>query len=295
MQLAAAVHNAPPRTVPLSTKLVVLFGGPLGMIGWLLGGFGMIFAILFVGNADFASSFYFRGALESTQGTVIECVDTHASEGGSRHSHGTPIYAYHYTFFAIGNTYTNISYRTGRNLNEKHAVTVEFPTGHPEHSRIQGMRTAVFDPEVCFVLIFPAIGLGLAGYALCTGLKNISLLTNGEMASARCASKEITNMRVNRKTVYKVWFDFVDRTGAYQKTFMRTTEPESFEDGSFKTVLYDTARPSRSIILQSLNKITLNEQGQVNACDPGRALKALMPVIGAMAVVASCIYLRHLT
>jgi len=274
---------------------MILFGGPQALFGWLFGGFGMIFAVLFLGSADFASAIYFHGPLDTVTGKLTECVKTHSSEGGSKHSSGTPIYAFHYQFYANGNTYTNISYQTGRALNAPDSVTVEFPAGHPEHSRIRGMRCAVFGPEVSFVLIFPAIGLGVAGYSLLAGIKRVSLLRNGEIASARVSSKETTNMRVNRKTVYKVWFDFVDRTGSYQKASCRTTIPEEYEDGGFKYVFYDAANPTRSILLASISgTVTLNERGEIDAASTGKALRALAPVSAAIACTIGAFFLLHL-
>jgi hypothetical protein len=52
---------APPRPVPLSVRVVILFGGFMNQFGWLFVGFGLIFVWVFTLRADVTSWFYFRG------------------------------------------------------------------------------------------------------------------------------------------------------------------------------------------------------------------------------------------
>jgi hypothetical protein len=44
--------SRPPRAVPLSTRLVVLFGGVFSGVGWFFFAFGMIFAWIFADKGD---------------------------------------------------------------------------------------------------------------------------------------------------------------------------------------------------------------------------------------------------
>ncbi|MHC4335254.1 MAG: hypothetical protein ACYSUP_15040, partial [Planctomycetota bacterium] len=61
---------APPRPVPLSVRIVILFGGFMNQFGWLFVGFGLIFVWIFTLRADVTSWYYFRGQLAETTATV---------------------------------------------------------------------------------------------------------------------------------------------------------------------------------------------------------------------------------
>lgn len=65
--------SSPPRPVPLSTYLRVIFGGVLPQMGWLFFGFGMIFVWPFGGNDLAVALVHFSGPLEYTNGEVT-CV-----------------------------------------------------------------------------------------------------------------------------------------------------------------------------------------------------------------------------
>src|SRR5439155_19469836 len=134
--------------VPLLVRLRVLFGGPFSQFGWFFLGFGMIFFWLFVCWADLTSWQRFRGPLATAEGVVIASSDTHASEGGSKHSRGTPIYKNEFKFVVDDREYRGASYAVGTQLRPSRSVTVEYVPGKPEVARVRGMRTNVFGPAV---------------------------------------------------------------------------------------------------------------------------------------------------
>src|SRR5258706_7937427 len=175
--------SRPPRTVPWSTRLVVLFGGTFSGFGWIFFGFGMIFVWIFAGKGDYTSAFIMRGALETAPALVTGVQDTRFSEGGSKHSRGTSIYAYRYKFNTGGTDYEGTSYRLGQGRGrEGDETTVEFPAGKPRYSRLKGMRRAIFSPVVAMVFLFPVVGLTLVLPGVLQGRKNIRLLKDGEIA-----------------------------------------------------------------------------------------------------------------
>lgn len=295
MDIPASVISNPPRDVPASTQLVMMFGGMLSKFGWIFGGFGMIFLLLFASHADFSSWTEFHGALKTASGMIVSSEKTHASEGGGNHRRGNPIYAYHYRFSVNGTEYHGTAYATGGGPRNHQAVTVEFPAGKPDISRIQGMRRAMFGPEVGFVVIFPLIGLAIVLASLRTNFRNLTLLANGETAQARITGKEMTKTRVNGRMVYKVWFEFFDRTGASQKTFTRTNAPEKLAGRVFEELFYDANRPTRAILLHQLpGSVTLDERGQVKASGTGALWGALWAPALALAFMATAICLNKI-
>lgn len=295
MDLPSSIVSNPPREVPLSTRLVLLFGGPVAVLGWVFTGMGLMFAVVFAGNADLSSWRDFRGPLETAPGLITTSEETHASEGGGKHSRGTPIYERHFKFHAGGRDYEGTSYCTGGGLRDGQAVTVEFPAGRPDVSRIQGMRRALFGPAVAFVLTFPLIGFALAGGSLWMGRKNISLLIHGELAQARNTGKEATNSRVNNRTVYKMWFEFTDRTGELQKVSLRTSKPENLEGRVFEQLFYDVSQPTRCVLFHSLpGNVTFDERGGIKPCGFWRVARATWAPLLALVFFSVSLLLHRL-
>lgn len=282
--------SRPPRNLPLSTRLVVLFGSGTQSFGWLFFGFGMIFVFAFAGNADLTSFIEFRGKLETVTGIVSSEEKTRASEGGDDHTEGTPIYAYRYTFNLDEKNYEAVSYRTGSGARAGDTVTVEFPEGKPELSRIRGMRRAVFGPAVVLVCIFPIVGLMFITSGLWRGWRNTSLLVNGEMALGRLVKKQATNVQINGRTVFKLAFEFTDRAGQSRQAVAKTHIPERLEDDHFERLIYDAVNSDKTLLMDSLpGEQGLTASGEIKSCESGRVLAAVLPpAVTVIAIVAYC-------
>lgn len=266
MKLTMPVVNQPPRVVPLSTRITVLFGGGLARVGWFFFAFGMVFVWIFVGNADWSGPFLFHGKLETATASITSREKTTFSEGGNKHHRGTPIFANHYRFKLGGAEYTGVSYQVGTSAgaSEGGTVLVEFPKGNPTVSRIRGMRRAPFGLTVAFVFIFPAIGLALALASFWSGRKNVRLLVNGELAQGRLTDKSPTRTRVNNRTVFKMTFEFLDRNGQTRQAVAKTERPERLENNVFEPIFYDPQNPERVVLLDGLpGKQGFSEHGEL--------------------------------
>ena len=149
---------------------------------------------------------------------------TSFSEGGSEHTDGTPIYAHRYHFTYQGQSYEGVSYHLGARLRRTSTVTIEFPAGRPERSRIQGMRTAPFGWPALFVVVFPLIGAGFVLGTLWSGWNRVYLLKHGELRPGKLVDKQPTNTSINDQTVYKLTFEFETSLGQAAQTIVRTHE-----------------------------------------------------------------------
>lgn len=253
--------------MPLLLHCQVLFGGFLAQFGWLFLGFGGIFFWAFVMNADLASFYRFRGALETAKGVVLETKDTGASEGGSKNRRGTPIYAHWYSFTAAdGREYRGVSYALGTHLEEGQEVVVEYPQGNPSISRIPGMRRAVFGPWAIFVIIFPLVGLGFILGSLASRLQAKRLLAEGKLGLGTLKSKVATNVQVNKQTVYKLTFEFVAEDGRTFEAVAKTHQVAALQDEAQERLLYDPASPARAVVLDELpGSLQLDDAGNLQA------------------------------
>jgi len=252
----------PPRQVPLSVRLRLLFGGFLNQFGWFFFGFGMIFYWVFYLNADLTSWLVFQGEVQTAPGQVVRCEATNASENNVR------VYVLDYEFEWDGDTRRGTSYSTGGTRKKGDSVTVEFPEGRAEKSRIEGMRRFQFGPAAGLVLIFPLVGFAFVASGMRRGRRIIRLLKQGELAAGNLVSQEKTTMEVNRQPVIKYTFEFeAPGQGTYQciaKTYLTETLTKTLTDDEHEPLIYRPANPNDAMMLDYLpGKPSIDEQGNV--------------------------------
>lgn len=287
-----------PRGVPLSTRLTVLFGSGFQPFGWLFFGFGMIFTLVFAGNADLSSMLTFRGALGEAEGVIVSSQKSAYSEGGASHGsgsgrRGTPIYRHDFTFEFDGSTHPGISYSKGGMLPTGHKVQVEFPHGRPGTSRIKGMRNAPFGPWALLVLIFPLVGLALVVPGLASGWKSCRLLTHGVLAKGRLTTKRRTNIQVNKQHVYKLTFQYMDQFGQAHSVETKTHRPEKLEDDFEERLIYDPHRPAQAVMMDALpGTPRISEEEQISDVPLRSVLITVVPPMIAMLVVGLGLILK---
>ncbi len=243
---------AAPRDVPLSLKLTLLLGG-VGQFGWLMLLLGTAFSAAFVPMIDW-SSVAFRGRSESTSGRVVTIEDTGASVGGGESQRGTPIFAYTFEYRdATGESRRARSYRTGRGCEQEgDSVQVEYLAAAPHRARIVGQRLGHFPPWVLLVLIFPVVGLAVAGARLTSGRRWIHLLREGALATGRLVEKRPLAYKVNEKPAFALVFEYTAGDGQTYQHTARTTEPDRLEDEDTEPLLYEPYDPARAVMLDEL-------------------------------------------
>jgi hypothetical protein len=267
----------PPRDVPLLVRLRILSGGFLNQFGWLFFGLGLVFVWAFTLNADLTSWYRFRGKIDTAQGKVLYSKKTRYSVGGSKHSRGTPVYAIHYAFTGPdGIEHKGISFKTGKQLSQGKTVTIEYPQGNPQTSRIKGMRRKPVGLFGLLPVLFPLIGLLFITIGIRKGIKANRLLALGEQTTGRLKSKEKTNTKVNNKPVYKLTFEFDTPEGMTCEAIAKTHNTAKLEDQAQEPLLYDPMRPSYAVMLDDLpGNPRIMENGSINAGPTLKTIKTL--------------------
>jgi hypothetical protein len=260
----------PPRHVPLALRLRLSLGG-FPQIGFFLLLFSTPFFWLFAANADL-SGVLVRGQLTRTTGTVVRVTDTHASEGK------VAVQRVEYVFRVAGSgERRGTSYVTGAAPRTGESVVVEYPAGRPRLSRIEGMRRSMFGPGALVALVFPLVGLVLAGFGVRHGMRRVRLLEHGSFALATLKSTAETNVRVNKRPVIAMCFEFTDLSGQRHEVVERTTDTAKLSDDRREAMLYDPERPSRAVVADSLpESVRVDEAGQLEAAGAGAAAAALV-------------------
>jgi len=276
MQSMPVMLAPPPRRVPLSLTLVNVFN-LFAQIGWFVFGFGMIFAWVFLGNADF-SFITFRGPHAQATGRVTSVESTGASQNDQT------ITANHYEFSVAGSRYSGTSYTNTDSKSAGDEVTVEYNEKHPERSRIAGMRRGQFSPLVMLVLIFPFIGALFVVFATLSGFRRNHLLRNGLLSTGKLLGRERTNVTVNDRPVWKLTFEYVGRDGQRHEATASTTDTARLEDEAQEPLLYDPTNPSVAYVL---DEAPARPQFEPNGELRGRLLPGLLSAIIPGLVIAS--------
>jgi len=276
-----------PRRIPLSTRLVVVFGGGLAFFGWFFFAFGMVFVWVFAGNADWSSLIHFRGSLQTATGQVTASEKTGFSEGGDDHHDGTPVFALHYRFNLGGTNYEGVSYRLGSVGRVGDRVSVEFPAGRPGLSRVRGLKRAPMSLWAAVVLIIPTIGLATVLPGVWRGMRGLRLLAHGELVTGKLIRKEPTSVKVNNLPVYKLVFHFIDLLGQVREATTKTHQTQRLEDDAAEQIFYDPQNPDQAVLLDSLpGRRYLGERGEMRPAGFGAALRVMLLPLVALAVVA---------
>jgi hypothetical protein len=258
--------TAPPRSVPLSLRVVnVLNGG--AQIGFFVFGFGMIFFWIFGYEADFSfATFHVDGR---TRGRITRVEDTRASENKQR------VQALHYEYSVAGRTLTGKSYVTGGSSSEGEEVSVEFDEGSPDRSRIAGARRAMFGPLAAIVVIFPLVGFVITFFCIKSGFHRNYLLREGVLTTGTLTGREPTNMRVNNRTVWELTFEFTDRNGQRREATARGSDTSRLEDDPREPLLYDPNDPETAYVLDEAPARPRLENGELIG-RPAAAIGALI-------------------
>lgn len=273
---------APPRDVPISLRILHRCNG-VALTGWAVFGFGMLFFWAFAGNADY-SFLTFRNATGRAIGKVTQVQDTGSSVNDRE------VVASHYQFSVAGQSYDGRSYTTESTPSEGDAVTIEFDEGNPGRSRITGMRRAPFGPAAMVVSIFPLVGLAFLIGGTRWGGKRTHLLRHGVFTTAKPIGKEPTNVTINKRPVWEVRYEFVDRNGQRREATARATDTTKLEDEAREPMLYDPEDPNRSCVLDEGPGRPRFENGQLLA----RPLPAFFALILPTIVLAANLFVLWL-
>ncbi|MEO6303350.1 MAG: DUF3592 domain-containing protein [Bacteroidia bacterium] len=238
-----------PRTISIGLKLRIFFSNPFAGMGLGFFLFGSIFPIVFGVSADFRSAFTFKENDPAVKGTITSMIETNNKENKRR------IYDYAYQYQLNNKVYTGHSFSRSESLVEGDSVLVQYVDKEPELSRIQGMRAAPFSFIVVpFTCIFPIIGFVFLLISIKRGKKNIYLVQNGILTTGKVIRKEPTNTKINKQTVYKVFFQYRSKDGNMQEAFVRSHKIQNLGDESEEPLVYDSQNPGEAVLLDALPK-----------------------------------------
>lgn len=265
-----------PRDVPLSLRLRLLGGGVLTLIGWLVFGLGLVFASVFVSQAEPLFGDAFAGEVSTIDGTVTHIEETNARINNQR------VVAVRFDYAVGGHTLSGVAYTSGTWPESGARVPVEYVRAKPTTARIRGMRTALFPGIVWLVAVIPAIGAVLVLVGVLLGSRQVKLLQHGQLTRGRLIESRPTNTTINNQRVRVLTFRFQDATGKERDGTVRTHRLAGVTDEAEENLLYDPIG-SRIVLWDMLPKRPeLDRDGQFRPL----GFPALVPVLLPPTLVA---------
>ncbi|MBC7862558.1 MAG: DUF3592 domain-containing protein [Bacteroidia bacterium] len=239
-----------PRTISGGLKARILLGQPLTFMALIFLLFGGIFPIIFSTQMDFKRSFAFGENDPLAKGIIKDKIKT------STRVNKRNVYEYVFEFkLQDGKTYKGNSYAHSFSGNSGDSVMIQYVQKDPSLSIIQGTNSSAMPffvlPLTC---IFPLLGLIFVFIGIKKGRKHIYLVTHGILTKGKVTHKEPTNTKINKKTVYKVFFEYKSQEGTLQKTFLRTHVTYNLGDEEQEPLVYDPEKPSQGVLLDALPK-----------------------------------------
>ncbi|MCC7395801.1 MAG: hypothetical protein IT455_01925 [Planctomycetes bacterium] len=228
---------APPRLVPTSLRLRVLFGGVFPTIGFVMLALGAPLTVGMLRYSEFATAARFAGPLQTAPGTVQR------SERLPLRLESQTVSRVDFRFQIDQQSHAGSSYTTSPPPPPGARVVVEFAAGDGSVARLRGMRAAPLPAGVAFVLVLPALALLLIAGGALANRRRLALLRDGLAAWGLLTATRATNTRVNNRRVYRLEFTFLDATGARRTITESSHRAEFRNDKVARLVLYDPAAP----------------------------------------------------
>lgn len=191
-------------------------------------------------------------AARPLEGTVTEAAATSMSVNETR------VWGYDFRYTVAGREYRGRCYTTGRRWSAGDRVAVEHLPHEPRIARIEGARLSEAGAGGGFVVIFPLLGMAMAGVALRSRSRAAWLLEHGRLGEAKVEEVQATNTKVNGRRVFKVTLQ-LEASGAQRVAAVRSTSSELIslaqqrrESGQPVYILYDPSKPRRLLLPEAL-------------------------------------------
>ena len=264
------VLQPPPRAVPWSVRLVVMFGGVLTQIGCGVAALGLVFMFVVGSIAEPLFEAPFAGGVQQLNGKVVEVDETNVKINSSR------IREVHFEVRIGERPVRGVSYTRHHPPAVGDEVRVERALTRAAPMRIVGMSTHMAPAALRLVVLLPLIGACLAGFGIWRNTRRLRLLRLGEVAQATLLERKATNTVVNGRRVQALTFGFVDGKRLQRRVTTRTHQPEHVMDEPTETVLYDPYS-STAVLLDDLpGRPERDEQGHLLPASFGKQAMAML-------------------
>lgn len=280
------LRQRPPRSLSFFMRITILCGGLITQIGALFFFIGMIVSTFMLPNSEVKYWLTFDGEWKTTTGKIVRTESTNASVNDR------PVIKYIFDFSANGKRIESTSYGPFDSMLDHDAtVVVEYKSGNPNNSRIEGMRREMLPGWIIFVLIFPITGSLLLLGGIFNNRKSINILKKGKFTRGTLLESRPTGSTVNNRPVMKYIFQFE----AQNRTFTAECSTHRYhlvEDEEQEIILYDPKNPEKSIVYDAVPAVPpINQFGKFGAVPKSNIKYLIAPLLAIFSVVLCLIVL----
>ena len=149
-------------------------------------------------------------------------------------------------------------YTTGQRWSEGTVTPVRYVASDPTVACLEGARLSEGGLVALLVLLFPAIGLAVAGYSLLERRRAERMLIHGTVAELRVTAVESTGVQVNKRPLYRITLARADAPGTEPRVERRSDARavrfamERLESHQPMFVLVDPKKPARTLWIEAL-------------------------------------------
>ena len=235
------------RSLPAGIMLKTWFGNPFTFMGIMFIIMGIPFILIFAPITSFIGP-SFDEEDPATRGVIVDATGT------SSYVNEVQVYSYTYRYNTPdGIEHLATGYTTGNLQSVGNELPVYYKADEPEVSQAEGLRRTTFGGGfTIFVWIFPIVGFIMFVSSIRKVLKQIQVLKVGEIAKGKFLHQEATNTKINKQTVYKLFFEFTANDGKTYQVVAKTHKTHRLLDEELEALVYDPANPSNAVVLDAL-------------------------------------------
>ncbi|WP_196894719.1 hypothetical protein [Aureivirga marina] len=236
--------------IPLKEKILIILNGYKIIIGLFFLIFGIIASGKVIGSFHLKSVYELEfGNIKKQTGEIINIYNAGLTINEDE------FYGIEYKFKLDDFEDTGISYGTNNNLREGDFVTIEYAEGNPSANRVADMDI-ILGKDYLIIILFPlVIGLILIYLNTKKGLQNYKILVEGIVDKGKLIEKSPTLIRVNDRRVYKLVFQYEDKSKNKYTTHVKTQFTKKLEDENYESLIYLESEPKKVVIIDSLPNI----------------------------------------
>jgi hypothetical protein len=228
-------------------RRTVAFWAGVGLIA-----FGAVFSVVQVAILVQEQQYGREGQL--TDGVVVSKAIRRATRSGS--SGTRTVYEVVYRFTVGGQTYNgdeSVSSEEWDQLRELEPVQIQYVASNPARNRIAGRTSAVLSYVFGGVgAVAALIGVVLLVKSIGSAKKKAHIWTHGTPTEATVASVEESNVKINRRPMWVVCYQYRDHTGQArdgQSHYMSAEKAHAWRTGDKVPIRYDRDKPELSVWL----------------------------------------------
>jgi len=235
------------RTISISITFKIITGHPVFAIGAIFFALSVIMLAVFGSLINF-NDYRFKSDSPVTMGVVQQINPTNTKVNK------VTVYQNIFEYTLSSNLkQTSSSYTIGKTYSVNDTSKVTYLASDPKIARIENSTLSMVEAWVLLILApFFLVGFFMLFFHIKSAVKNLKILKYGKLTTGTLIHKEPTNVQINKRTVYKLTFEFSDSFNNKYQAIAKSHIPEKLTDEAQEQLVYLPDNPEKAVLLDSL-------------------------------------------